>query len=58
MCILDSRYVGHASAGAQPVISLESDDLRWFDIDDLPHNIAPELPGLIRRAQQRSVGTA
>jgi coenzyme F420-0:L-glutamate ligase len=54
----DIRYVGHAPAGAQPVISLESDDLRWFDIDDLPHNIAPELPGLIRRAQQRSVGTA
>jgi coenzyme F420-0:L-glutamate ligase len=51
----DIRYVGHAPVGAQPVISAESDDLRWFDIDALPDDIAPELPGLIRRAQQRSV---
>jgi hypothetical protein len=32
------------------VISAESDDLRWFDIDALPDNLAPELPALIARA--------
>jgi coenzyme F420-0:L-glutamate ligase len=49
----DVRFLGHAPAGAEPVISAESDDLRWFDIDDLPVNIAAELPGLITRAAQR-----
>jgi 8-oxo-dGTP pyrophosphatase MutT (NUDIX family) len=46
----DVRYVAHAPAGAEPVISAESDDLRWFDIDALPDNLAPELPALIARA--------
>jgi coenzyme F420-0:L-glutamate ligase len=46
----DIRFVGHAPPGATPVISTESDDLRWFDIDQLPDDIAPELPRLIRRA--------
>lgn len=50
----DIRFVGHAPAGAEPVISAESDDLRWFEVDDLPDDIAPELPRLIARAVERS----
>jgi coenzyme F420-0:L-glutamate ligase len=50
----DVRFVGHAPAGAQPVISDESDDLRWFAVDALPDLIAPELPRLIARAVERS----
>jgi coenzyme F420-0:L-glutamate ligase len=46
----DIRFIGHAPPGAAPVISTESDDLRWFDIDQLPDDIAPELPQLICRA--------
>lgn len=33
---LDVRFVGHAPAGAQPVQSHESDDLRWWPLDELP----------------------
>lgn len=43
----DVRFVGHAPAGAQAVRSEESDDLRWFRLDELPPDAAPELPGLI-----------
>lgn len=43
----DVRFVGHAPAGAEPVMSAESDDLRWFDLDALPAQVAPELPGLL-----------
>ncbi|MCW2540730.1 MAG: coenzyme F420-0:L-glutamate ligase [Frankiales bacterium] len=50
----DVRFVGLAPAGAQEVISAESDDLRWFDLDALPDNIAPELPALIARAAAAS----
>jgi coenzyme F420-0:L-glutamate ligase len=50
----DVRFVGRTPAGATAVISEESDDLRWFDLDALPDNIAPELPHLIRRAAERS----
>lgn len=53
----DIRFVGHAPDGAEPVISAESDDLRWFDVDELPTDIAPELPRLIARAVERSVAT-
>jgi 8-oxo-dGTP pyrophosphatase MutT (NUDIX family) len=33
---LDVQYLVLASAGAAPVVGHESDDLRWFDHDDLP----------------------
>ena len=33
---LDVRYLVHAPAGAQPVISDESDDLRWWPVSALP----------------------
>jgi coenzyme F420-0:L-glutamate ligase len=47
----DVRFIGSAPAGAEPVISEESDDLRWFALDELPAEVAPELPGLIARAR-------
>ena len=47
----DVRFIGSAPAGAEPVISEESDDLRWFALDELPAQVAPELPGLIARAR-------
>jgi hypothetical protein len=49
----DVQFVGRAPAGSVPVISSESDDLRWFDVDDLPSGISPELPVLIERAVRR-----
>jgi 8-oxo-dGTP pyrophosphatase MutT (NUDIX family) len=33
---LDVRYLVYAPSGAQPVISDESDDLRWWPVDALP----------------------
>jgi len=53
----DVQFVGWAPAGAAPVISAESDDLRWFEVDDLPAGISAELPGLIGRAVRRAVGS-
>ena len=49
----DIQFLGRAPAGAQPVISSESEDLRWFDLDQLPADSAPELPHLITRALHR-----
>lgn len=52
----DVQFLGRAPAGAKAVISDESDDLRWFDLDALPVNSSPELPRMIRRAADRSRG--
>jgi dehydro coenzyme F420 reductase / coenzyme F420-0:L-glutamate ligase / coenzyme F420-1:gamma-L-glutamate ligase len=49
----DVRFLGHAPAGAEPVRSAESDDLRWFAVDRLPADVAAELPRLIARATGR-----
>ena len=54
---LDVRYLVRAPAGAQPVISDESDDLRWWPVSPLPPEsdtvpamvvlagLLPSLPG-------------
>lgn len=52
----DVQFVGRAPAGAEPVISSESDDLRWFEVSDLPAGVSPELPGFIDRAVRRAAG--
>lgn len=52
----DVQFVGRAPAGVEPVISSESDDLRWFDVSDLPADVSPELPSLIDRAVRRATG--
>lgn len=53
----DVQFVGRAPAGAEPMISSESDDLRWFEVSDLPAGVSPELPGFIDRAVRRAAGT-
>jgi len=50
----DVQFVGVAPARAEPVISAESDDLRWFDLDGLPPDVSPDLPKLIDRAVAHS----
>ena len=54
---LDVRYLVRAPAGAVPVISDESDDLRWWPVDALPPDTdtVPAMAALARR-QLRSSG--
>ena len=49
----DVQFLAVAPAGSEPVISDESDDLRWFGWDDLPEGAAPEIPRLVRAARER-----
>jgi 8-oxo-dGTP pyrophosphatase MutT (NUDIX family) len=44
---LDVRYVAVAPTGAEPVVSSESLDVRWFDVDALPEGMEAELHDLI-----------
>jgi 8-oxo-dGTP pyrophosphatase MutT (NUDIX family) len=50
---LDVRFLAVAPEGAEPVVSEESLDLRWFGFDDLPADTSPELPGLVAAARER-----
>jgi 8-oxo-dGTP pyrophosphatase MutT (NUDIX family) len=56
---LDVRYLVRAPAGAQPVISHESDDLRWWPVDALPadSDTVPAMVALLEPAS-RTVGAA
>jgi coenzyme F420-0:L-glutamate ligase len=49
----DVQFMAIAPAGAEPVRSSESLDLRWFHWDDLPGGTAPELPQLLVAARER-----
>jgi coenzyme F420-0:L-glutamate ligase len=49
----DVQFLAVAPADAEPVISGESVDLRWFDWDELPSGSAAELPRLIDLARTR-----
>lgn len=49
---LDVRYVAVAPPGAEPVVSTESLDVRWFDVDDLPAGLEPELHELVAIARR------
>jgi coenzyme F420-0:L-glutamate ligase len=49
----DVQFLAIAPAGAEPVRSAESVDLRWFAWDDLPAGTSPELPALIAAARAR-----
>lgn len=44
---LDVRFVGWAPPGAEPVVSEESLDVRWFAVEALPDDVARELGDLI-----------
>jgi 8-oxo-dGTP pyrophosphatase MutT (NUDIX family) len=46
----DLQYAGFAPPGAVHQISDESDDLRWFDLDDLPADLESELGALVAEA--------
>lgn len=46
---LDVRYVAVAPAGAEPAISDESSDLRWFGLRDLPPSAVADLSRLVDR---------
>jgi 8-oxo-dGTP pyrophosphatase MutT (NUDIX family) len=50
---LDVEYLAVAPAGAVPVRSDESIDLRWFPVDRLPDGIVPDLPPLLARGLAR-----
>jgi 8-oxo-dGTP pyrophosphatase MutT (NUDIX family) len=51
---LDLQFVAHAPAGAQIVISDESEDLRWWPADALPDGTDHALAYLVARATRRS----
>lgn len=41
-----------------PTVSDESHDVAWFDVDDLPDDLAPGVAGLVRHAVARVRGNA
>ncbi|GGP69997.1 NUDIX hydrolase [Saccharothrix coeruleofusca] len=53
----DVRFVVRAPAGAEPVRSAESDDLRWWPLDALPPD-TDDLAPLVRAARQQATWTA
>jgi 8-oxo-dGTP pyrophosphatase MutT (NUDIX family) len=50
---LDVQYLALVPADAQEVMSDESDDLRWFDVDALPDPLDPSVRALIDSALAR-----
>jgi coenzyme F420-0:L-glutamate ligase len=52
----DVQYLAVAHPGAVPVISEESDDLRWFSWHDLPAGTAPGIGRLVSLARRRLAG--
>lgn len=54
---LDVQYVAVAPANAQHVISEESDDLAWFDIEALPAQTDDSVRALIAAARTRLRGS-
>ena len=51
---LDMQFVAHAPAGAQIVVSDESDDLRWWPADALPPGTDHALAYLVAQATRRT----
>ena len=49
----DVCYYAVAPHGAEPVISVESLDLRWFSWNELPEGVSRDIPGLISTARDR-----
>jgi 8-oxo-dGTP pyrophosphatase MutT (NUDIX family) len=50
---LDVQYLALVPADAREVMSDESDDLRWFDVDALPDPLDPSVRALIADALAR-----
>lgn len=49
---LDVRFLARLGASTEPVVSDESLDVRWFDVEDLPTD-EPDMVDLIRLARAR-----
>lgn len=49
---LDVRYVAFAPPGSEPVVSVESLDVRWFDVTALPDGLEPPLRDLVSIASR------
>jgi len=49
---LDVRYAALAPAGAEPVVSDESSDVAWFDVDDLPAETVGDIGRLLAAARE------
>ena len=47
---LDVQYLATVPDGSVPVISEESDDLRWFALDDLPRDLDASMLALVAAA--------
>jgi 8-oxo-dGTP pyrophosphatase MutT (NUDIX family) len=47
---LDVQFLGLVAPDAQEVMSEESDDLRWFSLDELPADLDDSVRNLIRAA--------
>jgi 8-oxo-dGTP pyrophosphatase MutT (NUDIX family) len=52
---LDVRFLARLGATEEPVVSDESLDIRWFDVDDLPTD-EPDMVDLVRLARARLAG--
>ena len=49
----DVRFLAHASADVEPVVSDESLDVRWWPVDDLPTDL-PDMVEMIDLALRRN----
>lgn len=54
---LDVQLVAVAPPGAEPVISDESEDLRWFGVDELPERTDDDVRRLVSAGVQRLRGS-
>lgn len=54
---LDVQFVAVASPDAELVVSEESTDVRWFDLDDLPDDADDSVRALVSAGARRLRGT-
>lgn len=48
----DVQYLAVVADDAEPVMSAESDDLRWFGLDDLPPGVDRAVAEMVARARR------
>ncbi|WGW10523.1 NUDIX domain-containing protein [Saxibacter everestensis] len=49
---LDVAFVASCERSAPIQVSLESEDVAWWPVDDLPQDVVPDLPPRVHRAVQ------
>ena len=52
---LDVQFLGLAADDAQETISSESEDLRWFGLDELPDDLDPSVRALIEDSRLKVI---